>query len=180
MKALFPVLFYCLFTALHISAQDSIPEKKTFFRAKVFTLNAESHSGYLYAISDSALFLSNSKQPLCFYGAFKGSSLKFDYSDIEALKLHKKGKIWKPVVVGAVTGMVIGAVIGFAGGDDPKGSLFYTSAGDKALFAGTALGLAGGVTGLIIGLAANKTFVLKGKKERYNQMRNALMTKLSF
>ncbi|HVM88111.1 MAG TPA: hypothetical protein VMT76_07965 [Puia sp.] len=178
MKPLLSAFACFLLIAHHISAQDSLPEKKGFFKTKVLTLNAISHSGYLYGIGDSILFLSDGKQPLCFYGSFKNSNLKLDYSDIESLRLYRKGKIWRSTVIGAATGIIIGAVIGFAGGDDPQGSLFHTTAEEKALAGGTAVGLLGGITGLIIGLVSHKTFVLHGKKEKYNKMRNTMMTKL--
>jgi uncharacterized membrane protein len=81
---------------------------------------------------------------------------------------------------GLLIGGVIGALIGFAGGDDSKETFFAMTAGEKALGAGLLGGTAGAITGLIIGLAAHKTFIIRGKKENYERMRKKMMQKLGF
>ena len=55
---------------------------------------------------------------------------------------------------GALIGAGLGAIIGFASGDDTEGWLRF-SAGEKALGAGIALGLLGVVTGLIVGISTS-------------------------
>ena len=74
--------------------------------------------------------------------------------------------------------MTIGAVIGYAGGDDPKDQFLSYTAGEKAVGLGIFGGAVGGVTGLIIGLCAHKTFQIHGKKENYEKMRKKMMAKL--
>jgi len=50
-----------------LPAQDSLPQKPVFRIAKIKTLNAQTSTGYLYAIADSALLLSIQKEPIRFY-----------------------------------------------------------------------------------------------------------------
>lgn len=54
--------------------------------------------------------------------------------------------------MGMLVGGGVGALIGLASGDDPPGFLSF-SAGQKAMAVGLMLGLAGGIGGLIVGIA---------------------------
>lgn len=59
----------------------------------------------------------------------------------------------KGLLIGAATGVGLGVTIGLASGDDPKGQFLRFKAGEKAVAAGTVLGLAGTAIGAGIGWA---------------------------
>ena len=163
-----------------LSAQDSLPQKHIVRIAQIKTLNAHISIGYLYAITDSALLLSSQKEPLRFYdNSSKGIQL-FGYKDLEKVEIHRKGQLWRSPLTGLLIGMSIGAILGFASGDDPKDQFFSYTAGEKAFGLGVFGGAVGTITGLIIGVAAHKTFHIHGKKENYERMRKKMMAKLGF
>lgn len=66
--------------------------------------------------------------------------------------------------LGAGAGVLLGIVLGFASGDDPPCDecWFNMTAGEKAAFAGTGLGLVGGVIGLAAGTIVGSQFVYDG------------------
>jgi len=161
-----------------LPAQDSLSQKPVFRIAKIKTLNAQTSTGYLYAITDSALLLSIQKEPIRFYDNSNTGIQSFQYKDLEKAEIYKKGQLWRSPLTGLLIGMTIGAVIGYAGGDDPKDQFLSYTAGEKAVGLGIFGGAVGGVTGLIIGLCAHKTFQIHGKKENYEKMRKKMMAKL--
>ena len=61
--------------------------------------------------------------------------------------------------VGFLTGAGIGGLIGLASGNDPPGTFIRLNAGQKALIAGTVLGVGGSVVGTVIGLLAPERWV---------------------
>jgi hypothetical protein len=160
-------------------AQDSLPEKQLLFRTTVKDKQAQITKGYLYAISDSLVLVTQQKQVLRFYPNTTNMEKAFNIRDIEYVKIHRKGALGRSVLIGTVSGALIGAITGFAGGDDPKGELFATTASEKAVGGAFAGGVLGALTGLIIGFAAHKTFTIHGKKERFEQMRSRMMSKVS-
>lgn len=90
--------------------------------------------------------------------------------DIQQLRVRRKGRVGRGILIGAAAGVVSGVIIGLASGDDPDcdynpNALFLPgqflvaafcegtsmTAGQKAVLAGTGLGLAGGLVGGILG-----------------------------
>lgn len=74
-------------------------------------------------------------------------------SEIAAMDVSIQGrrKVFKSLGVGLLVGAGSGAMIGLMSGDD-KGTFLAFTAEEKALMGGAALGLVGGVVGLIVGL----------------------------
>ena len=95
--------------------------------------------------------------------------LNIPSQEIQQLRLRRKGRVGRGILLGAAAGVITGVIIGLASGDDPDceydpNSLFLPvhfvgafceatsmTAGQKAILAGTGLGLAGGLVGGIIG-----------------------------
>ena len=74
------------------------------------------------------------------------------------IKIRRKGKVGRGVWIGAVSGMVVGALAGFADGDDPEDQWFRSTASEKAL----GLGLTGAVIGTGVGplIASKKEIII--------------------
>ena len=61
--------------------------------------------------------------------------------------------------IGFVAGAGVGGLLGFASGDDPPGTFIRLNAEQKALLAGSLLGVGGSVVGTLIGLAGPERWV---------------------
>jgi len=106
-------------------------------------------------------------------------------SDIGIIKIRRKGKVGKGALIGGLTGLGTGALIGLASGDDPDrtvdgwffGDFTYTvhgtSAGTKAAIWGVTLGAAGSVVGAILG-TKKEIFLIDGHTKRYQSHFNKL------
>jgi hypothetical protein len=125
-------------------------------------------------MTDSALLISRQKEPLRWYDTANKGMQRFWYKDLGKVEIYKKGKVGRSVLTGFAIGAFVGAVIGYASGDD-TGTFFAFTAGEKAFGLGVGVGGLGALTGLIIGLAARKNFVIRGKKEKYERMRTKMM-----
>lgn len=86
-------------------------------------------------------------------------------SEIRYINYFKKG-----VGGGGGTGIAIGALLGFASGDDPPGFLSF-SAGEKAFLFGSFLGITGGALGFTF--STIKYFIDKSR-EKNNLTRNEI------
>jgi hypothetical protein len=97
--------------------------------------------------------------------------LSLSTSQIREIRIKKKGRgAWEGFGIGLVAGTAIGAVIGFADGDDPGvgepgHDLFSATAEEKAVGYGVFGGLLGGLIGLPVGASTgNDKFVLQNKQ----------------
>ena len=61
--------------------------------------------------------------------------------------------------IGLLVGGLLGALMGFADGDDPEGSFIWVSAETKAVVGGGFFGAIGGLIGIIIGAARGHQYV---------------------
>lgn len=86
----------------------------------------------------------------------------------------------RSVLIGLCIGAATGAIIGYASGDDPSDQWFALTAREKAEAVGVFGGFVGALTGLIIGVAAHRTFVIKGKKEKFDHMSRRLAARIGF
>ena len=80
------------------------------------------------------------------------SSLAIPFASMTSLEVSrgKKSNVGKGLGIGFLAGAALGAVIGFAAGDDPPGFLAFSS--EQKAAAGAILGgLAGGVIGGVVG-----------------------------
>ena len=57
--------------------------------------------------------------------------------------------------IGVLIGGAMGTVVGFSGGDDPRGGFIRFSAGEKALMGAVVLGGAGLLVGSVVGMASS-------------------------
>ncbi len=94
--------------------------------------------------------------------------LELDILDIQQLKFRRKGSVGKGIFIGAISGMGVGAIIGYLSGDDPAGTWIRFTAGDKALALGGFLTIPGMIAGGIIGSKCIK-IPIENKQSIYNK-----------
>lgn len=117
---------------------------------KILTTTQDSYIGQLLYASDSVLVVWQGDETFDLNMLYTFAR-SFQPAEIGTIILVKKNHFWKGVGFGTLIGGGIGAVSGLVSGDDTDGGLLQFSAGEKALMGGILLGLAGGVTGGVIG-----------------------------
>jgi hypothetical protein len=137
----------------HVSAQN---EKSKVYKVWVIKVNRDVHKGYLTQLKDSSVVIfeisGDPKQEILI-------------STIDQIKFRKKGKMGRSIAIGAVGGLVVGGVTGYATGE-----------GNWIGREGQAVGL--GVLGLPLGAAigaaigTGKTkYMIEGSQENYERYR---------
>jgi hypothetical protein len=146
-----------------------------FYKASIFQTFHQVSKGYLVTISDSSVFLSENKIPVRFENVNTAHFGKFDYRNIEKIKLSKPHVKATALIVGAVVGIGVGAIIGYSNGDDT--GLFAATAGEKAVFGGLVGGGAGVLIGGIIARASEKTYLINGEWRSLQELKDDLQKK---
>ena len=136
------------------------------------TLNSEpfKSKGILYQSKESSILivpLVKNRQQIS-----DKTLIEFQIRNVETIKLRRKNKIGRDILVGAVTGLVTGGLMGFASGDDPPG-WFSFSAEQKAAMLGVPLSVFGAGIGAIIGSVKIK-IPINGSPEKYRKNKNNL------
>ena len=97
----------------------------------------------------------------------KSGLLNIKPERIHKLKLRRVGSVGRGVWVGALIGVGVGGVVGFAGGDD-KGTILSYTAEEKAVGLGIVLGVLGsGISPLIA--SKKKKILINGNLDVYKQ-----------
>ena len=76
-------------------------------------------------------------------------------NQIKSVFIPGESNIGTSALWGGVAGVIFGAALGYLSGDDPPGTFFRMTAGQKASYLGIGLGLFGAATGLIVGLISS-------------------------
>ena len=172
----------------HVDAQDSTETlKRIAFRITVTGPGNEATKGWLANINDSAVIISNRAIN---FGNMRRTNLQVqpvDYNRITTLRLKRKNGAGRGALYGAISGLLIGVASGFIAGDDPHvpasqdffgfGEAFRMTAADKALVGGIAGAAIGSGLGAILGAILRKTFIIEGKKEKFDEMRVNVLDK---
>ena len=174
------IIIICIFvcTSYHGYSQDSTgPIRSKTFKAVVLTNKV--NTGYLYQIADTSILLSDS--PLKYGRSFQNGLTTIPFDKLESVKIHRKSAIGRGILIGSISGLLAGVITGLILGDDPVipqeqdflglGNAFRNTAGQKAAGLGLLGAGCGAVTGLIVGLSAKKTFIIKGKKKNFDAMK---------
>lgn len=168
------ILLCCLNS---LNAQDTI-QKIKIYRTWV-SLNSEPFKikGVLYEIKDSSILVSSSVV-IQDYSIDRFEVANLHINNIETIKTRRKNNIGKGVLIGAVSGFVLGGLIGLISGDDPpctSGSLicFRFTAEEKALGTGVPLAVGGAGIGSLIGSIKVK-IPINGSINSYNRNKNKL------
>ena len=167
-----------------IFSQETIPAKKKTYKVIIQDQQSRVHQGYLQNIGDSTL--SVIQYPAHFGGTGNGDLIQ--YPDISSMTIKRKGNATRGAIIGALSGFLIGTIIGYASGDDPAipanedffgiGNAFRLTAGQKAIGGGILLAGAGAVVGGVTGALIKKKFMINGKKENFDAMRMHTLEKI--
>jgi hypothetical protein len=172
-------LFYSiLLLATQFSFSQSPVSRKITYKISVTDSSLRPAKGYLFNITDSSLKVGF--WPVVF-GDPKADKEKYKeinfqhISEISLKRNHGAGRgAWK----GAVIGLVTGVIAGFVEGDDPPEDWFGMTASEKALtYSGMGAGLGAGI-GALIGALAKKRFIIGGRKEKFDEMKANVLTKV--
>lgn len=174
------LFLFLLMTAIagDASAQDSTANSPAFLRARAMTRGGRATEAWLYSVTDTTLLLSWEKRLPRLYDTTRGKGIQsFGYQDLEYVTYFRRGAMGRSILIGLAIGATTGAIAGFASGDDPPG-LFALSAGEKAFAVGLLGAATGTITGLIIGAASHRTFIINGKRDRFARMSQKLAARL--
>ena len=176
-----PFFIFILFIWLldqFAEAMDSLHIKNVIFRANIKTTKSSISIGYLYAMTDSALFISSEKHSLRFNDADIKDARMFAINDLSKVSLTRKGHIWRSSLTGMTMGAAIGILTATAEGNDSLRAFLSATPIQKELYLGISGAVIGSLIGLITGLLVHKTFRIQGKKENYESMRTHMLSKL--
>lgn len=172
-QLVFALMFLSLVT---VSAQDSPPKKKIFYKMELKEVSGLYKYGYLTNITDEHIYFS--QQKINFGRSLQTRNKSMAYTNVAQLKLRKKGAAGRTALVGGAIGVGVGILAGFIEGDDPEGYWLRFSAGDKAILYGISAGAGGSLIGFIIGSIAHKKFIIGGNRERYKEMKFNILEKV--
>lgn len=193
------ILILIAFTA-SVSAQTDTTQKEKRQvpnLAIIRTMDGKKIKAWFYRINEDSVYLLPTGKKMsrsAFLNAgINKNNFAYPLSQVNTISLQKKNAALKGTLIGLGAGIVTGVVIGFASGDDPiepytgnpfedffialNNSLAMT-AGEKAVTGGLTLGMAGALSGFIIGKIAKKKFTIGGKKETYRDLQGDLMKRL--
>ena len=169
MKKILIVSIVMVFIPGMMNAQDSTLRKRVNPHMW-YTLynNAHREQAKLFEAQDSFLMVSKSGRLSDYYsGNFETTPLKITL--VESVLFWNRHNLLLGMLAGAVTGFVIGNIVGQSEKDDPEYSFFYTSAREKAqgdMIAGTFLGCA---IGALCGTLIKVEIPIHGSFDNYNK-----------
>ena len=183
-----PFLLTITFSASsQIETTTDTTKTKVPSRAIINTMDGKKIKGWLYKTDTGNVYLlparTKALQPLYYkVPDVNDASYNVEALQINTIVLKKRNEGLKGAWIGFGAGAVIGAIIGFASGDDPVsplsgnpfndifvslGNSFAMTAGQKAVFTGITGGAIGALIGGITGALLKKKFIIGGKKAIY-------------
>jgi len=131
---------------IQFSAQAYAKEKKRGSTLEIKTTEGKVIHAELLAVKEDRLLLMET---------YNYQELILPLDEIAHLKIVKSSKFFRGLGMGALSGILLGATLGMASGDD-EGGWFAMSAGEKALLGGAAFGVLGlpirGIAGAVAGI----------------------------
>ena len=92
--------------------------------------------------------------------------------DIEKIKIYRKGRVGRSLIYGGLSGVLFGAALGIASGDDPDDFISF-KAEEKAVVMGIFFAIPGTIIGGIIG-TKKIVIPIKNKHQNYAQQRELI------
>lgn len=177
----------CLFVALCLTgyllkAQELVQKKYIIYNTKIQNTTGHVYNGFIAAINDSTVFLSEKKFALTFENLDLAHLQKFGYGDISTISLRASGSVRRGALIGGITGFVVGALAGVmavqtSGPKNSSGLFPQPSPAEAALIGGFVVGGLGSLIGMICG-HTHQVFQIHGKKAKLDDMREAMIRRL--
>jgi gas vesicle protein len=165
----------------HTVRRPLVQVKRVYYTS-LLSMQGNKTKAFLYDLGDSSLQLTNANPLLATKDSFD-HVMEFRYTGIDEIRMRKKGSIGSGVLIGILGGAVIGAVAGAMTTKTVPNyvDLFHIdgfsqqSNAAEGVFIGAVVG---SVTGAILGALIHKKFIIKGSREKYNEMYDKMMKKL--
>lgn len=161
--------------SVQIKAQKTNVENKTYKVWVTKTDHSKIVKGTLHNVEQESISVFDNRSDIAVINA----------SDIETIKIRKKGKVGNGILLGTLAGAAAGGIGGLVSGDDPDttkdlliiGTVTFegTKASEKAVGAASILGISGGIVGAIIASKKEK-FHVKGDVLKYQSIIDKLKT----
>ena len=155
----------------HSYAQENIGRQKFYNTWISFTIDSLKLKGILYELQDSSIVISNSLV-VKNYPDGDYELTRIYIREIDKIKTRRTKNTGRGILIGAVSGIAIGGIIGLVDGDDPPG-WFAMTAGEKATFLGVFLGGCGAITGGAIG-TIRINFTINGNVQSYRSQKRKM------
>ena len=168
---------FILFTGFAQKQDSSSRARKVrIYKSTVVETNGKLVEGYLSRVTTDSIYI----QPF-------STSLSQNYvlspDQVQSMKFKRKGRVGRGALIGLGSGAIFGTVLGFASGDDNPDEywIFAMTAEEKAAGGAIVYGVLGAAAGTLIGALTKKTFIIEGKREKfqsnYNRLAELAMTK---
>jgi hypothetical protein len=184
MKKIFFLLMTLGFTS-QLQAQELVQKKYIVYETSMRDVAGQYHRGYIATLGDTTLFMSKKKFALTFENTDLKCFQKFGYTDIVRVDLRSSAGVKKGVLIGGITGMLAGAIVGYSSvkntGPKQFGSVGIGSPNVTQLqggLIGAAIGAGlGSLVGVICGHSHLK-FKIHGRKDKFFDMRETMIRTL--
>ena len=138
-------------------------KKKGTYKLWVERMGREPVEGRLLELKDSSVLV----------GWWDSETVEeIPIAEVKRMKFRRKGAIGKWTVIGAGTGLALGAILGYADGDDEPG-WFSSTAEEKSLGAAVLLTPVGAAVGAVVG-STRKKFPIDGRQEAYERQKSEM------
>ena len=156
-----PLLILLTFTTVH-------PQRTKHYKVWVTLMNDTKVKGVLFSANEEGILLLDYN--------LVDTMAYLNQAKIDVLKFRRKGNVGKGAWIGAVSGATLGAIIGFAGGEEESETVCLPflvcvetdppSAAENALAYGIGLAVPGTAIGALIG-SGRKKYELNGDSSKY-------------
>ncbi len=184
MKKIILVLTFVVAFIVISNAQDSISSKHRIYKVTATTTDP-TVKGYLASVADSSIFISSNAI------RFKGYRIsnvnyskmnKINFADLDKVRLRRQGSTGRGLLKGAIVGVLGGTLLGSITYTKPKDDIervLYILSGLNRTTYTIAIGMYGGLGGAIVGSVvgdfAHKTFIIGGRKEKFDAMKSKII-----
>lgn len=186
MKKIILVLTFVVALIVISNAQDSISSKHRIYKVTVTTESSNSAAkSYLASVSDSSIFISSNAILFKGYGTSNvnySKMNKINFADLDKVRLRRQGSTGRGLLKGAIVGVLGGTLLGPITYPKPKDDIdrfIYALSGlnrtNYTIASGMYGGLGGAIVGSVVGAIAHKTFIIGGRKEKFDAMKSKLI-----
>lgn len=167
------LLLLCLLGSLFSAGQkDSLPPTGKTYKLVLHSSNGNTGDYFVRGADDSALYVSTT--PILLGAPASAGESRVPYTNIRSVFVARKGQAGRNALVFGIVGLGLGAIVGFANGDDAPGGWFRITAGEKALAGGISGGLVGTVIGLVAGALSGRQFMIESQHTNFLRLKSFL------